>query len=191
MRTPAPLIAMVATLIAGPLAAQDSTMTMNDVTLPLHIKVEGHDLVLNGMALRKKVIVKVYVAGLYLSQRSNNAEQILAADAPRRMVLQFLRGVSAQQMCDAWDDALKNNTPNASAALKQQFVTLCSYMGKIEKTQQMVFTYLPGRGTTVTVAGTSKGTIEGKEFADALFRAWLGPKPGPGEGFKKKLLGLN
>jgi hypothetical protein len=184
------LIALAATLLALPLAAQDSTMTMNDVTFARRITVEGHTLVLNGMALRKKAIFKVYVAGLYLTERSSNAEQILAADQPRRMVLQFLRGVDAKRMCGAWDDALKDNSPNASAALKQQFVTLCSYMEDIEKGQQFVFTYLPGHGTRVEVNGKNKGALEGKEFADALFKAWIGPKPGPGEDFKKKLVGL-
>ena len=190
MRTLPLLMAMTASLATATLAAQDSTMTMNDVTYARHIQVEGHDLVLNGMALRKKVILKVYVAGLYLPARSSNAEQILAADAPRRIVLQFLRGVPATRMCGAWDEALANNTPNASAALKQQFVTLCGYMEDIAKGQQFVFTYLPGQGTRVDVNGKNKGTLEGKEFADALFKAWLGPKPGPGEGFKKKLLGM-
>ncbi len=183
-------LGLSALLLAPSLAAQDSTMTMNDVTYPRHITVDGHALVLNGMALRKKAIFKVYVAGLYLPAKSNSAEQILAADAPRRIVLQFLRGVDKNRMCGAWNDGLKDNTPNASEALKQQFVTLCSYMEDIEKGQQFVFTYLPSVGTRIEVNGKNKGTLEGKEFADALFKAWLGPKPGPGEDFKKKLLGL-
>ena len=94
-------------------------------------------------------------------------------------------------MCGAWDESLENNSPDASAGLKEQFATLCKYMDDIKDGQQMVFTYLPESGTTIEVNGTGKGTIEGKEFADALFRSWIGPKPGPGEGFKKKLLGLD
>jgi hypothetical protein len=179
---------ILGTVLSAPLAAQES-MTMNDVTLPTRVEVEGQSLVLNGMALRKKAIFKVYVAGLYLPQKSSSAEAILSADGPRRIVLQFLRGVSANQMCGALNDGLKDNTPNASAELRQQFTTLCSYFEEIKKGEQFVFTYLPGRGTIVEVKGARKGSIEGKEFADALFRAWIGPKPGPGEDFKQKLLG--
>jgi hypothetical protein len=170
--------------------SSQETRTMNDVTMPTRVEIEGQALVLNGMALRKKAIFKVYVAGLYLAQKNNNAEAILSADDPRRIVLQFLRGVSANQMCGALNDGLKDNTPNASAQLTQQFVTLCGFFEEIKKGEQFVFTYLPGRGTTVEVKGVRKGSIEGKEFADALFRAWIGPKPGPGEDFKKKLLGI-
>ena len=103
--------------------------------------------------------------------------------------MQFLRDVEKEKMCEAWDEALANNTPNASAQLKAEFTTLCGYMEDIKKEQQFVFTYVPGTGTEVSVAGTAKGTIAGKEFADALFKAWIGPKPGPGEGFKKNLMG--
>jgi hypothetical protein len=33
-----------------------------------------------------------------------------------------------------------------------------------------------------------KGKIGDKAFSDAMLRTWIGPKPGPGEGFKKNLL---
>ncbi|HEX5004081.1 MAG TPA: chalcone isomerase family protein [Gemmatimonadales bacterium] len=175
--------------LAGSLAAAPADTTYTDVTLPSTVEVAGHTLVLNGVALRKKAIFKVYVAGLYLPARTSDANAVLAADAPRQLVMQFKRDVGKDKMCEAWDEALEKNTPDASAELKAQFVTLCGYMEDIKDKQQFVFTYVPGTGTEVKVAGVSKGTIAGKSFADALFKAWIGPKPGPGEGFKKDLLG--
>lgn len=175
--------------LAGSLAAAPADTTFNNVTLPGTVEVAGQTLVLNGVALRKKAVFKVYVAGLYLTAKSTDADAVLAADSPRRMVMQFVRDVGKEKMCEAWDEALKNNTPNASAQLKTEFVTLCSWMEDIKDKQQFVFTYVPGTGTEVSVAGAVKGTIPGKDFADALFKAWIGPKPGPGEGFKKNLMG--
>lgn len=176
--------------LAGSLVASPADTTYNKVTLPGAVEVAGHTLVLNGVALRKKAIFKVYVAGLYLPARTTDPGALLAADAPRRVVMQFVRNVGKGKMCEAWDEALENNTPNASDHLKSQFVTLCGYMEDIKDGQQFVFTYLPGAGTEVSVAGAVKGSIEGKEFADALFKAWIGPKPGPGEGFKRNLMGM-
>ena len=46
------------------------------------------------------------------------------------------------------------------------------------------------RPPQVMVRGEGKGTLPGKVFADALWKAWIGPKPGPGEGFKRGLLGV-
>lgn len=180
------LLALAAALVPAPAA----DTTYNGVTLPGTVEVGGQTLVLNGVALRKKAVFKVYVAGLYLPAKSGSANQILAADQARHLVMQFLRDVDKGKMCEAWDDALKNNTPDASAELRQQFTTLCEWMEDIRKGEQFVFTYEPGKGTTVMVRGAAKGTIAGKEFADALWKAWIGPKPGPGEGFKRGLLGV-
>lgn len=173
-------------------APQDSgaSVTRDGVTLPTQMDVDGQALVLNGTATRKKFIVKVYVAGLYLPARETDAERILDADEPRHLVMHFVHDVDKKKMCDAWNEGLEKNTPDATPELKGQFETLCSYMEDIKKGEQFVFTYLPGSGTRVSVKGVEKGTIEGKAFADALFKVWIGPHPGPGEGFKKQLLGV-
>jgi hypothetical protein len=178
-----------APLLAYPAQDTTETVTRDGVNLPRRLDLEGHALVLNGTATRKKFIVKVYVAGLYLPARESDAEKILAADEPRHLVMQFVHDVDKGKMCNAWNEALEKNTPDASAELKGQFETLCGYMEDIKKGEQFAFSYLPGEGTRVQVKGAAKGTIEGKAFADALFKAWIGPKPGPGEGFKKQLLG--
>lgn len=178
---------------AAPIPApQDSgaSVTRDGVTLPTQMDVDGQALVLNGTATRKKFIVKVYVAGLYLPARETDAERILDADEPRHLVMHFVHDVDKKKMCDAWNEGLEKNTPDATPELKGQFETLCSYMEDIKKGEQFVFTYLPGSGTRVSVKGVEKGTIEGKAFADALFKVWIGPHPGPGEGFKKQLLGV-
>jgi hypothetical protein len=184
------MLSLTLLALAGSLAAAPADTTYNDVTLPNSVEVAGQTLVLNGVALRKKAIFKVYVAGLYLAAKSSDADAILAADSPRRLVMEFKRDVGKDKMCEAWDEALEKNTPDAPAQIKTDFVTLCSYMEDIKKGQQFVFTYVPGSGTTVDVAGATRGTIAGKDFADALYKAWIGPNPGPGEGFKKNLLGM-
>ncbi|UCH92395.1 MAG: chalcone isomerase family protein [Candidatus Aminicenantes bacterium] len=165
-------------------------MTYKGVTMEGSIEVDGQTLVLNGMALRKKFVFKVYVAGLYLPQKETNAEKILGTDGMRHLVMHWVRGVGTGKINDAWYDGLKANTPNHSPGLKKQFDTLCSYMEKVKDGDRIVFTYIPGKGTIVEVKGKEKGVIKGKDFADALFACWIGPKPGPGKGFKEDLLGL-
>jgi hypothetical protein len=188
------MLLLLSTLLAAPLPAltpapvADSVRTVNGVNLPLTISAGGRTLHLNGAALRKKAIFKVYVAALYVASKSNSADAILADDAPRRMEMHFLRDVDKKKICDAWSDGLKDNTPDASAEVKQQFTQLCEMMDDIKDDQAFVFTYVPGEGTTVSVAGNEKGKIGDKAFSDAMLRTWIGPKPGPGEGFKKNLL---
>lgn len=166
-----------------------SAATLAGVTMDDKATVNGQNVVLNGLGLRKKFFIKVYVGGLYLQAKSSNPAAILAADAPRRMVMHFLYSVSKDQMCEAWEEGLENNTPKASAEVKNAFKTLCSWMEPIPKRNRLVLTYVPGTGTMVEVNGKLKGTLPGKATADAIVSTWIGPKPAMGDDFKNAVLG--
>lgn len=144
---------------------------------------------LNGAALRKKFVVKVYVGALYLQSRQSNAAAIISADGPRRQVMHFLYDVDKAKMAEAWAEGLAGNTPNASAEVKTAFKTLSTWMEDMKTGSRIVLTYAPGTGTTVEVNGKNKGTLGGKAVADAIVATWIGPKPGPGSDFKKGVLG--
>ena len=163
--------------------------TLAGVTLPDKVEVKGRSLVLNGMGLRTKFFIKVYVGALYLAQKEKSPAKIMADDEPRRMVMHFLYSVSKDQMCDAWKEGLEQNTPKASAEVKKAFATLCSWMEPIPKGHELVLTYVPGEGTMVEINGKGKGTLEGKAVSDAVVATWIGPDPAPGQDFKKAVLG--
>lgn len=179
------LLLALALLPAAPAAqaADLAGVKLSDTT-----KVGDQTLVLNGLGLRKKAIFKVYVGGLYLPEKSSDANAILSGDAARQLVMEFVRSVGASSLTGAWDDCLKNNTPGADSDVKKGFKQLNGWMADVEDEDQLTFTYQPGAGTTVNVKGRDQGTIEGKPFADALFACWIGKVP-PSEDFKEGLLG--
>jgi len=179
------LIFVMALLVVPLIGAKLKGVKMED-----SITVDGNVLLLNGMALRKKIIFKVYVAGMYLPQKEKSAEKILKADTQRVVIMHFMRSVGAGKINGGWYDGLEDNVPNFSKELKAKFDMLAKYMEKMRKGGLIVFEYSPPKGTVVKVNGKEKGTIKGKDFADALFSCWIGKKPGPGKKFKKKLLGI-
>jgi len=190
MRIVAPaLLAPSLTWSVAAAAPAANAGTLAGVTLPDKADVKGQSLALNGMALRTKFFIKVYVAGLYLPQKEKAAAKILAADAPHRMVMHFLYSVNKDQMCDAWKDGLEQNTPKALPEVKKAFASLCNWMEPIPKGNELTLTYVPGEGTTVEVNGKAKGTLPGKPTADAILATWIGPDPAPGADFKKGVLG--
>ena len=161
--------------------------TLAGVTLPDTVQVGGRTLVLNGLGLRKKFVVKVYVAGLYVEQKSSDPGAILKADAPKRIVMHFVRGVSKNQIADAFTESFENNTPEARKTLKAEIDQFLGALESVNDGDQMVLTYLPGTGTTVAINGKEKVTIAAPAFAPVLFSVWLGPKP-PNADLKKGLL---
>ena len=171
------------------LAASAQAATVAGVKLADNVTVNGQNLKLNGAGLRKKLFIKVYVGGLYLAAKQANPAAILATDAPRQMTMNFVFDVDKGKIAEAWEEGLTANTPNASAEVKSAFKKLSSWMEDMKDGQSLQLTYVPNSGTTVTVNGKNKGLLPGKATADAILATWIGPKPGPGEDFKKALLG--
>ena len=162
--------------------------TLAGVTLPDTAQIGGKNLVLNGLGLRTKIVVKVYVAGLYLEQKSTDPNAIIKSDAPRQIVMKFVHTASKSQMSSAFEDSFKDNSPDAVNTMKADIDRLLGALEPINVGDTMVFTYVPGTGTTFAINGKDKLTIAGPAFGQVLFSVWLGPKP-PNADLKKGLLG--
>ena len=158
------------------------------VTLPDTEQVGGKTLVLNGLGLRTKAIFKIYVAGLYLEQKSSDAVAIIKAGGPYRIVMQFVHVASQSQMSDAFKESFTDNTPDAMNTMKPDIDRFLAAIEAVKVGDQMIFTYVPGTGTTFAINGKDKLTIAGSAFRPVLLSVWLGPKP-PTAAVKKGMLG--
>ncbi len=159
------------------------------VQFPDTVAAGGKELKLNGAGLRTKFFVKVYAGGLYLAQPSGDAEAVVAADAPKRVRMVFLRDVDKAKILDTYREGFRNNSAGpALDALLAKLDQIAPALVDMRKGDEMVVTYVPGEGTTVAAGGGTPVTVEGKDFADAMFRNWLGERPADGD-LKKGLLG--
>jgi hypothetical protein len=159
------------------------------VAMPDTVRFEQQLFLLQGAAVYSKFGVQVLVAGLWLDHRESDAAKILDLDLPRRYVTHFLRRVGGKRIRDAWMKGLQANTPGATAEVREQFRTLCSWTRDFVAGEEITVTYIPGRGSLVEIGGVRKGILPGKGFADTYFACAIGPKPGLGEKFKRHLLG--
>jgi hypothetical protein len=179
-------LAVVAFVVASVLDLHAASLA--GVTLPDTEQVGAAKLVLNGLGLRTKLFVKVYVAGLYLEQKSSEPISILATDAPKRVVMKFLHAASKNQMTDAFNESFTDNSPDAKKTMQAEISRLLNSLEPIKVGDQMVFTYVPGVGTTFAINGREKLTIASPAFGSLLFSVWLGPRP-PTPEVKKGMLG--
>lgn len=161
--------------------------TVQGVTFPDTATVGGQSVTLNGMGVRVAYIfVKVYVAGLYLATPTHDASAAIQTDAPKRMLLQFLREVTHDEMANAMREGFAHT---AGPSLQPQVDQFAGFFTQPLVTgSQASFDYVPGTGTTVTIGGQAKGTIAGADFMRALWGIWLGDKPADA-GLKASLLG--
>jgi len=151
------------------------------VNFPEQIQVDGVTLVLNGAGLRQATAFKVsvYVAALYVPKPSNDAAALLTADTPKQITLQFVRNVGANDLRKAWTEGFERNAKATLPALKDRISTFNGWMEDMKTGGRMNFSYKIGSGVEVNVNGAAKGTINGDDFAKALFAIWLGDPPNP------------
>jgi len=173
------VVTLTSQLLAGTLAG---------VTLPDTVQVGGRTLLLNGLGLRKKYMVKVYVAGLYLEQKSSDPSTILKPGAPKRIVMHFVRGVSKNQIVNAFNESFDDNNPNAKPTMKAEIDQFLGALDSVKDGDEIFLTYIPGTGTTIAINSKEKLTIAAPGFAPVLFSVWLGPEP-PSQDLKAGLLG--
>jgi hypothetical protein len=179
-------------LALAPLAAS-AQVEVEGVKLEPSAQVGGANLVLNGAGVRTRAIFKVYVAGLYVPQKSGNAAALLAQKGPRRIAITMLRNVDADTFSGALSEGLQKNLSDAQfAGFKSQIDALNASFkaaGEAKKGDVIHLEFTPDAGTRVVVNGKPQGgAIAGEDFYNALLRIWIGDKPVDAD-LKKGMLG--
>ncbi|WLI89065.1 chalcone isomerase family protein [Massilia sp. R2A-15] len=183
-------------LLAGLLMAcafSASAAEVSGVKFDESARVAGKDLVLNGAGLRTKFIIKVYAAGLYLTEKKNAVPEVLKLDGPRRMQLVMMRDISSDDFGQAFMTGLDHNI---DAAEKSKYVSQISKFGElfgsipgVKKGDVLHIDWIPASGTVIELNGKKLGEpIPDVGFYNAVLRIWLGDRPADSS-LKPQLLG--
>jgi len=157
------------------------------ITVPDTAVVGGTTLNLNGMGLREKFFIDVYVGALYLPTKTKDATKVIQEDVPKRLSMHFIYNtVSKEKLNGAFHEGFVAAKAQESEA--KGLASLQGMMETVHKGDVIVLDYVPGTGTTITVKGQKKGTIPGVGFMRALWGVYVGPSP-PTYNLKAGLLG--
>jgi Chalcone isomerase-like len=182
--------ATVAAAVIGLAAGSALGAEVGGVKLDDKMSVGSQELVLNGAGVRTRVVFKVYVASLYLPQKATDLAGVLAK-GPRRIQLNLLRTLSADQLVDALNEGLaENNSAAELAAVKpqvDQLATIMKAFKEIKEKDVVTLDFVEG-ATRVGLNGEARGSIAGEPFNQALTKIWIGDKPVQAD-LKKSLLG--
>jgi len=156
------------------------------VTMPDSVEVGGQSLVLNGMGLREKFFINVYVGGLYLTAQTTSHESAINDDVPKRITMHFIyNGVGADKMIETYEEGFD---ATLRADVEPEIQEFFGYMEEMNRGDEMILEYVPGTGTTVTIKGQVKGTIANPGFMKLIFTNYIGPKAN--KQLRKGMLGL-
>jgi hypothetical protein len=175
------------------LAAVASAAEVGGIRVDERTSLGASEIVLNGAGLRKRAFFKVYVAGLYLTEKTASPRDVLALGGPKRLSITLLRNISTRELVDALRDGIcRNSSPEEQLAVKGRIDGLVADLLAVpqgRKGDVLTVDWLPDDGTLVALNGEAKShAIPGEDVYRALLKVWLGDNP-TSAGLKKALLG--
>lgn len=139
------------------------------------------------------MFIKVYVAGLYLSEKAGTASALAIMAGPKRLQLRMLRSAGADDFSDALVSGIRDNV-NAAEKIRlterlNQLELTIKGIGATAKGDTITLDYIPELGTRLAVNGSQYGKVlAGADFYEALLSLFIGNKPVDSQ-LKRGLLG--
>ena len=152
-------------------------LTVEGVTFVPEVRIGAATVALrNAALLRYLVVIKAYVAALYLP--ADVAPEQALADVPKRLEISYLVAIRGEDFDKGAAPVLRRNLPTGELdRLQERLDRLNAAYRDVRHGDRYALTYHPGRGTELSLNGTPLVTIEGADFAAAYFGVWLGREP--------------
>jgi hypothetical protein len=146
-------------------------------------------MVLTGVALRQKVFVNVYAIGSYVQEgvAVRSAEELAAADCPKRLHLVMERTVDGKDMAEAFRAAVRRNYPEPAFANEVNMLAQRLRGDSARQGEHIFLTHVPGVGLHGSRPGKAEFLIKNPAFSKAIWDIYLG-RNNLGEGIKRGLV---
>jgi hypothetical protein len=179
----------LAILITLMLPPQTLAMEIEGKQFSERIRFDDTSLELVGAGLLRYFGFKAYVGALYIEQ-GFGADDVFT-DTAKRIEIEYMRAIKGSDFGPATVKSLKKNIDEQTLEQLQDRIDYHnSLYVDVQPGDRYALTYLPGRGTELSLNGEPLGVIEGADFAAAIFKIWVGSRP-ISESFKEQILGLS
>ncbi len=185
-------MAVLAVCVLLGLIGPGQAASISGYSLPDTYATAGQNLVLNGLGIRTLTIfrVKVYVAGLYVTQKSRDARAILASPGPKVILMQFLHSASKADVEKQYREGEARNCGHGECAASDQadFERLVAATpgAAVGDTLTYLFTQ---RGVRVLFNNQQIGDFANPDLSMRILAGFIGDKP-PSEDLRAHLLGV-
>ncbi|WP_411293933.1 chalcone isomerase family protein, partial [Thioalkalivibrio sp.] len=132
------------------------SVAIDDTTVPLRAG-----------RLYRYTVFRVYVGALYVPE-DVAPEAVLTADVPKRLELEYLRAISADDFRKSGNRLLEDQQDAETlAALADRLETFNAAYRDMEAGDRYALEYRPGHGTRLLQNGTPLVEVSGRDFAEA------------------------
>lgn len=184
---PVLVFGLLAVLGLAPMAQADDAVPAEQLVLA------EQRLQLNGSGTRRKAVFQIYTAALYLGQPARSLQQVVEQDGPKRLLVQMLRDIDANELGKLFTQGIKRNTQREQFARLVPGILhiseLFARQKRLKKGDSFSLDWVPATGLSIRINDQLPAPpINDPEFFAALLSIWLGPQPAD-EHLKAALLG--
>lgn len=174
--------ALTASTLATTFVAHAAGTEVSGVEFADKLQLGSSKLQLNGAGVRWKFVVKVYAAGLYLSEKADTMEAVQAAPGAKRLRIVMLRKLEADQLSQLFMRGIgKNLKPAEALRLTQTLLQLSKALteyGQFNAGEVLTIDFDPKLGTVFQAKGKPvQEPIPGPQVFNAAMQIWLGHDP--------------
>ncbi|RZU98026.1 chalcone isomerase family protein [Spiribacter vilamensis] len=168
------LLATLMMLTLGLTSAANAAVVEKGARFEERIDLDGERLELTGTGIVKyRIVFTVYAAGLYLPPNTSSTE-VLAADTPRRLEIEYFHDISADDIIRGANTKLAEQlSASERDELQPKIERFHSLFQAVSDGDRYRMEYVPGEGTRLSFNGEPVGQVEGEAFAAAYFGIWL------------------
>lgn len=165
-------------------------MEIGGITMPDTLSAGNTSLTLNGAGIRTKFFLKLYVGGLYLQNKTTDADKVLSEDSPMAIRLHIISSmITSEKMEDATREGFENSLGSKLSSLSSEIEAFIDvFKAEIKDGDRFNMIYISGTGTEIYKNDKLSKTIKGLPFKNALFGIWLGKEPAQ-DSLKEDMLG--
>ena len=178
---------IISTRVVGMLALPVNAAEVEGIYYAESYMADTKKLNLIGVGLLRYWGFKAYTGAFYIEDGAPINDAL--SDSAKRIELEYFRSIKGKDFGPATNKSIAKNVDSKTfERLRSRIDYHNSLYEDVQPGDRYALTYVPGKGTELSLNGEPKGSIGGSDFAAAVFSIWLGPKP-ISKSFKKQILG--
>ncbi|MFO7725214.1 MAG: chalcone isomerase family protein [Oceanipulchritudo sp.] len=140
------------------------------------VEVDGKTLLKTGQGNFRWMFIKVYEGALYMDAEKPGADPL--EDVAKQLVLEYRVEITAEEFRKSGSEFLRRNVDEKTLdSIQDRLERLHAAYVDVGKGDRYTLSYLPEKGTTLSLNGEPLVTVEGPDFAQAYYTIWLGENP--------------
>ena len=158
------------------LSTQTFALDVAGVNIAPTVSVHQKTLTLNGVGIRKKLFIKVYVGSLYTERKVTTSAQLLADPGEKLIRMSFVYKVEKEKIIKAFAEDLANNSPVVAQSVEAK-AFLSSFTEDFVEGDTVDISFSPDGTVAASHNGTPFWTVRSPVVAQGVLLIWFGEKP--------------